>query len=197
MGKWLDLWVLIPRQPAEPAKANPEYPPARPPQKKQTLRHGGARSVLDWGMKTFLVPVDFSAVSEAIIDTAVTFAQAFGGKVILLHIIAPPLLTSEYALPVETMQETLLAGEKSAQNRLEEYADTFRRAELGVETLVRHGSPVAMILEEATRVLADFIIIGSHGHSRIYDLLVGSTANGVLKGASCGVVIMPPKDKQG
>lgn len=146
-------------------------------------------------MKTFLVPVDFSAVSEEIVDTAVTFAQAFRARIVLLHIIPPPIVTSEYALPVEAVQESLVAGEHSAENRLEEYAETFRRAQLTVETQVRHGPPVRSILEEAERTQADFIIMGSHGHGKLYDLLVGSTASGVLKGARCGVIIMPPDER--
>ena len=146
-------------------------------------------------MKTFLVPVDFSAVSEEIIDTAVNFARAFGGKVVLLHVIQPPIITSEYALPAEAVQETIQAGEKAAAARLSTYVEMFHLAGLAVESIVRHGPPVFAILEEAQRAQADFIIMGSHGHGRIYDLLVGSTASGVLKEAKCGVIIMPPDDK--
>jgi nucleotide-binding universal stress UspA family protein len=146
-------------------------------------------------MKTFLVPIDFSEISEEIADTAISFAQAFHGRVVLLHSIPPPILTSEYALPVEVAHEAVMAGEKSAEARLTEYADPFRRANLGIDVIVRHGGPVTAILEEAARVHADFIIMGSHGHGRLYDLLVGSTASGVLKGAQCGVIIMPPAER--
>ncbi len=148
-------------------------------------------------MKTFLVPVDFSAVSEEIIDTALTFVRSFGGKVVLLNVIQPPIITSEYALPVEAVQETVVAAEKDATSRLEKYAGMFQAAGLGVEALVRHGPPVQAILEEAEQGKADFIVMGSHGHGKLYDLLVGSTASGVLKGAKCGVIIMPPVGKAG
>ena len=148
-------------------------------------------------MKTFLVPVDFSAVSEGIIDTAVSFARSFGGKVVLLHVIQPPIITSEYALPVEAVQETIQASEKDAAARLTTYAGMFRTADLAAESVVRQGPPVHAILEEADKAKADFIIMGSHGHGRLYDLLVGSTASGVIKGAKCGVIIMPPADKKG
>lgn len=148
-------------------------------------------------MKTFLVPVDFSAVSEEIIDTAVSFARSFGGKVALLHVVQPPIITSEYALPVGAVQEAMVASEKTAATKLAVYADTFKNAGLSVETVVHHGPPVHAILEEAAKVKADFILMGSHGHGKIYDLLVGSTASGVIKGAKCGVIIMPHEDKTG
>lgn len=53
------------------------------------------------------------------------------------------------------------------------------------------GDPVDCILEQAERLMANYIVIGSHGHSAIYDLLVGSTANGVVEGATCPIVIVP------
>lgn len=149
-------------------------------------------------MKTFLVPVDFSPVSEDVIDTAVGFARALKGKIVLLHVVQPPvILSGEYALPVEVMQEALATGEKVAQEHLARYEEMLRAAALESETLLRHGPPVQMILEEAKRVHADYIIMGSHGHGRLYDLLVGSTSAGVLKRCTCGVIIVPPEDKHG
>ena len=151
--------------------------------------------VYNTGMKTFLVPVDFSAVSNEIIDTAVTFARSFEGKVVLLHVIQPPIITSEYALPVEAVQEAIIAGENEATVKLTACARVFQATGLGFEAIVRHGPPVYAILEEAEKVKADFIIMGSHGHGKFYDLLVGSTASGVMKGAKCGVIIMPSVGK--
>lgn len=151
-----------------------------------------------WGMKTFLVPVDFSPVSEAVINTAVSFARALAGKVVLLHAVQPPVIVSgEYALPVEVMQEAVTAGEQATQEKLARYEDVFRSAGLEPEALLRHGPPVQMILAEAKRVRADYIVMGSHGHGRLYDLLVGSTSAGVLKRCTCGVIIVPPEDKHG
>ena len=146
-------------------------------------------------MKTFLVPIDFSAVSEEIIDTAVTFARAFDGKMVLLHTVQSQIITSEYALPAEALHEAMLVDEKSAADKLARYAEMFHTADLAVETIIRQGPPVTAILEVADKVSADYIIMGSHGHGRLYDLLVGSTASGVIKGAKCGVIIMPPEDK--
>ena len=148
-------------------------------------------------MKTFLVPVDFSAVSEVIIDAAATFARAFGGKVFLVHAVQPPIVTSEYALPITALEEALAAAEKAATQKLADYTTAFKKAGLDCTSLVRQGPPVHVITEEAARLKADFIVMGSHGHGKFYDLFVGSTASGVLKRAKCGVIILPPVDKTG
>jgi nucleotide-binding universal stress UspA family protein len=148
-------------------------------------------------MKTFLVPVDFSAVSEGIVDAAVSFGRSFGGRVVLLHVIQPPVVTNEFALPADALQEAMDASEKSATSKLTSHAKKLKQAGLDAEAIVRHGPPVHEILEEAAKARADFIIMGSHGHGKIYDLLVGSTASGVIKGAKCGVIIMPAHGKAG
>ncbi len=146
-------------------------------------------------MKTLLVPVDFSAVTDEVIDTAVTFARAFSGRVALIHVVQPPVVTSEFALPVEVLQEAMAVGERAAKTKLDGYVELFRRAGIPCEARVAHGPPVAMIREEASRVKADYIVIGSHGHGKLYDFFVGSTASGIIKRATCGVIIVPQTEK--
>ena len=147
-------------------------------------------------MKTFLVPVDFSSITEKVIDSALAFARAFQGKVELLHIVqAPVIATAEYALPAEVIQEAVTVSKNESLKKLTAYTELFMKA--GVEctgkTLI--GAPVTLIRDEAVKANADFIIMGSHGHGKLYDFLVGSTASGVIKRAKCGVIIIPPVDK--
>ena len=66
-----------------------------------------------------------------------------------------------------------------------------RAAQIPVETVQLNGPPVRSILDHAKQVGADYLVMGSHGHTALYDLLVGSTTHGVLLRASCPVVITP------
>uniref|UniRef100_UPI0040495246 universal stress protein n=1 Tax=Cephaloticoccus sp. TaxID=1985742 RepID=UPI0040495246 len=52
------------------------------------------------------------------------------------------------------------------------------------------------IIEQARKSRAAYIVIGSHGHSALYDLLAGSTATGVIKRAPCPVLVVPPAGKK-
>ena len=147
-------------------------------------------------MKTFLVPVDFSTITELVIDSAMAFARAFGGKVVLLHIVQTPVVaTAEYALPAEVIQEAVTVSKNASQQKLAAYAALFQKAGLECSSQTLIGAPVQLIRDEAARSGADFVIMGSHGHGKLYDFLVGSTASGVLKKAKCGVIIIPPTDK--
>ena len=58
------------------------------------------------------------------------------------------------------------------------------------------GAPAPLILEEAEACGADYIVMGSHGHTPLYDLLVGTTTHGVLKKARCPVVIVPVEPRK-
>jgi len=171
------------------------------PQDMRTLAQGGTGAHCRRGytcpMKTFLLPVDFSAVTEDIIDETVAFARAFGGKVQLLHVVQLPVITSEFALPPEALQSAVANAEKSAEKRLAKYVEIFRAAGIEASAKVAVGQPVYVILDEAAAGKVDYIVMGSHGHGRVYDLLVGSTTSGVLKRARCGVIVLPPEDKHG
>lgn len=146
-------------------------------------------------MKTFLVPVDFSAVTDHLVDTAMSLAHSLDGKIIIAHVIQPPVVTSEYGLPVEALQDAIIISEQAATKHLSRLEERVAQDGIAVETILRHGPPVTGILEEADKAKADFIVIGSHGHGKLYDLLVGSTASGLLKRAKCAVIILPPEAK--
>lgn len=149
-----------------------------------------------WRMKTFLVPVDFSAVTDKVIDAALAFAGAFQSKVVLLHIIQPPVVAGgEYALPAEVLDEVVTNNKRIALQKLDGRLEAFRRAAIDCSVTAEVGAPVAAILAAAEKAHADFVIMGSHGHGKLYDFLVGSTASGVIKKAKCGVIVIPPAER--
>jgi nucleotide-binding universal stress UspA family protein len=150
------------------------------------------------GMKTFLVPVDFSAVTDKVIDAALTFARALPGRVVLLHIIQPPVIAGgEYALPAEAVEEVVNNNRRSALQKLDGRLETFRSAGIECSVATEVGAPDRAILDTAAKCHADYVIMGSHGHGKLYDFLVGSTASGVIKKAKCSVIVIPPVDRPG
>lgn len=53
---------------------------------------------------------------------------------------------------------------------------------------VLYGRPAAEINAHAEQVRADLIVVGSHGRQGMSRVMLGSTANGVLHGATCDVL---------
>ncbi len=73
----------------------------------------------------------------------------------------------------------------------------FADRNIDSEIVQLSGAPVALIVNEAKRRSADYIVMGSHGHTSLYDLLVGSTTHGVFLHAPCPVVIVPSRMQTG
>ena len=142
-------------------------------------------------MKTILAPVDFSSVTESVLAEAASLARAVKGHIVLLSIIQPPTAIADYAPLMQDIAEITVAGEKSASHKLNSLVKKLEADGLSAESVHLIGAPVPHILSEAGRLHADYIVMGSHGHTALYELLVGSTTHGVLMRAPCPVVIVP------
>jgi nucleotide-binding universal stress UspA family protein len=140
-------------------------------------------------MKTILAPLDFSPVSESVVAEAIRLAPALDARVVLLTVVQPPAMVAEHAL--QNAAEIIAAGEKFAARKLLKAQGQLEAEFIPTDTAQVAGSPADRILAEAERTHADYIIMGSHGHTALYDLLVGSTTQGVMKHATCPVLIVP------
>lgn len=148
-------------------------------------------------MKTILTPVDFSGATAHVLDAALELAKALDGRIVLLHIVQPPIVTSDYGLAMENVQEILAVSEKAAARQLSHLADQMKAKGAETRVVQVNGTAVTGILDTAAKLDAHYIVMGSHGHTALYDLLVGSTTHGVLKRATCPVLIVPPSKKKG
>jgi len=144
-------------------------------------------------MKTVLVPVDFSVATTAVCDAARSLARLIGARVVLFHVFQDPpfLLNDYYSFDSGTMAELIAAGEKAGIKKLEALRRRYEKKHLVVEIGQEHGAPASTVLKAAKSLKADYIVMGSHGHGAVFDLLVGSTTHGVLRKARCPVLVVP------
>ena len=149
-------------------------------------------------MKTILTPIDFSTATEGVIEAACALANSERAQILLLHVVQPPVLTSDYGLALENFQEAVAMSEKHAAKRLAEFKERIqtRFPDIAIETRLVSGPPISEILN-AVGDDVSLIVLGSHGHNAIYDLLVGSTTHGVLRKATRPVGIVPPPQRTG
>ena len=132
-----------------------------------------------------VVAIDLSGDSQKVIEAALKLVSGNAGKLQLVHVVEPIAAAysmDAYALNVNELQQeaTSLAAQK--------LAEIGAKAKIGKEQLhTLLGSPAIEIRNLAAELSADAIVIGSHGHSG-WKILLGSTANKVLHGASCDVL---------
>ena len=133
---------------------------------------------------TLLMAVDLSDESEMVAQRAQALASSFGATLDVIHVIEPLSFAYGGDIPMDFsgIQEEI---HQQAKQQLASFA-----ANCGIAEERQHivlGRPEVEIHSLAEEVGADLIVVGSHGRYGLA-LLMGSTANGVLHGASCDVL---------
>jgi len=134
--------------------------------------------------KKIMLAVDLTEESNAVADKGCTLAKRFGAELHLVHVIEPLSLAYGGDVPMD-----LSAVQEQIQDQAKSHLKDFG-ARLDINPDCQHliyGRPDSEIHRIAEEQGADLIIVGSHGRHGLA-LLLGSTANGVLHGASCDVL---------
>jgi nucleotide-binding universal stress UspA family protein len=142
-------------------------------------------------MDTLLAATDFSPVTKAVLAQAIAMTRGRpGSRIVLLHVVNPPGLAGSPDGFFTEMVPLLEAMRVAGARRLRKWKEYLEYRQVRVKTVQVDGFPAFEILKQARKHSAKYIVLGSHGHSGIYDLLVGSTTSGVLKGSKCPVVVV-------
>jgi nucleotide-binding universal stress UspA family protein len=140
---------------------------------------------------TILAPIDFSAVTDRVFETAAALADSLRGRVVLLHVVPPSTASGSGTKPPVATEEAVTAGEQSAARQLGRYEKRLQLDKLSVTKMIVRGAPAPQILEWCGKLGASFVVMGSHGLGVPAGRLVGETTEGVLRKAPCPVIIVP------
>lgn len=144
-------------------------------------------------MKTILAATDLSPGSARVAAAACALARPMDSHLVLLHVIVPPAVPlTGVGFAVAQVRSMMAALEKRAARRLEALGRRCE-AQLGrrVSVALREGDPAVLILGKAEKIRAGCVVLGTHGHTAAYDLLIGSTTQAVLRRAKCPVHVVP------
>lgn len=136
-----------------------------------------------------LVPTDFSKHSGNALTYAAAFAEKFGAELYLLHVVQdlalfiPEAVTA--APPIAPSLEQLTAAVREALDRT---VKDYPLQGLTVHREVREGNPFYEIVRFAQENNIDLIIMGTHGHTGLVHVLLGSVAEKVVRKAPCPVL---------
>ena len=146
-------------------------------------------------LKKVLVPVDFSEFSKKAVRYAVRFAEQFSADMVLVHVVEPVRYPESVIIPPE-MEEANLARLKQARKSLTAFARKEIPAELARECVVHFGVPFEEIVKTAKELDTDLIVIGTHGHTGLKHLFLGSTAERVVRLAPCPVLTVREQEHE-
>ena len=143
-------------------------------------------------LKKILCPVDHSECSYLALKYAISLALKDEAKLYLMHVIDSRLYDTEIykfspykfnEIDVSKIREDLLKSLPEGTTDI-----------LEVETIVIKGVPFNEIINAATEISVDLIVIGTHGRTGLSHVMLGSVAEKVVRKATCPVltVRMPP-----
>jgi nucleotide-binding universal stress UspA family protein len=160
-------------------------------------------------MKRILVPIDFSDATPRVIDLARQLAKALDAEIHLVHVrelaaaAAPgtlgyglagmPELAPMSGVPVpgfDPMPQPIPESEDQ-KSKLARWQKEIAQDGIKVTLHEPTGAVADEILDQADAIEADLIVMGTHGHGAMYNLLVGSATKGVLKHATRPVLLVP------
>lgn len=149
-------------------------------------------------MKTILAPIDFSEISERVAREAGNLSQMSGAKVVLLHVVTRPIIMSAYGIPANLINTEIEREQQASADQLKKLESIAKEAGAAeVTSTVILGPAIESIINQAEELPADLLVMGTHGHGALLNLLLGSTASGVLKNSPCPVVVIPHPKKKG
>lgn len=148
-------------------------------------------------IKKVVTPVDFSDNSRLIAESAAYFAGRFGATMHLVFVVQNFEDYSGFFVPqmsMPTLESELFdsAETKMASfcGEIEEYCRKAGVKELNYKVFI--GDVAEQIVEYATEVGADLIVMGTHGYKGLEKIMFGSVAGKVVRSANCPVLTINP-----
>lgn len=146
----------------------------------------------------FLVPVDFTEITNPLLRTVKLIAQAHQAHIKLLHVVSPVLyFPYPESFGMSTIDLKLLAElqekrKEEAREKLKALAEFLKPLE--VELQVEVGDPAEVVLEKEE--LCDLVFMGSHKKGLVERILVGSTTEKVVKYSRRPIFVLKGKELQ-
>jgi nucleotide-binding universal stress UspA family protein len=149
-------------------------------------------------VRRILVPTDFSDGANKALTLAIKFAKLLRAAIDLLHVQPIPTFAGvPSVLGAVPLPPPVLQAAQGIHERLAVLAARVRESGLECQTGSTEGNPGDEIIDYATKIGADLIVMGTHGRGGLERVLLGSVAEKVLRGSSCPVLVVPVRQSDG
>jgi universal stress protein A len=143
-------------------------------------------------LKKVIVPVDFSDCSEKTVRYALAFAEGSKAEVVFVHIVEPYTPTPEMLLiDVASIESAAHRTAKKLLRRIVAKSELITQC----SSEIRIGKPWVEIIRLAKELDADLIVVSTHGRTGLAHVLLGSTAEQIVRHAGCPVLVVREKER--
>jgi nucleotide-binding universal stress UspA family protein len=142
------------------------------------------------GVTNILVAVDFSDCSKAALDYAAVLARNVGATLTLVHVVEPYVYPEDLSAGL-TIEQVDARWMRTAREKLEELRRQTSTEKILSNVIVTMGPAWRQIVETAKSRHADLIVTGTHGYTGLTHVVLGSTAERVVRHAGRPVLVVP------
>lgn len=142
-------------------------------------------------MAIIILPVDFGRTTDKLVEGAVKFAKEIDGKICLIHIVAMDIGFSVGDLGIQYFPEIEQNEIKQELSEISALGQWITAQGVDCEYSLKRGVPKDIILNYVEQKGADYIVIGSHGRSGMYDVFIGSLTKELTRLSPIPVLVIP------
>jgi nucleotide-binding universal stress UspA family protein len=152
-----------------------------------TIPGGGASQARPKPIRNVFVATDLSEDTAEAMTYALSIAEDHAARVTLLHVLDHPR-----AITSRQYRDALAA---EAKNRCAKLMPKRAAGAGQADVRIEAGTPFHVVLEVSRKEKADLLVMNTHGQGMFNRVLLGSTTDRVVRGATCPVLLIPPKRK--
>lgn len=147
------------------------------------------------GFRKILVPIDFSECSMRGLTYAQAFAKQFNSRLVLLNSVHLQYYVASDEYARYDLPRLMQYAEKTAREQMQDLVEKTDWGGLRVETSLQTGHAGQQICDGARDCGADLIVTSTHGRTGFKHVLLGSTAEYVVRHAHCPVLVVPSRER--
>ncbi|WP_152270084.1 universal stress protein [Agriterribacter humi] len=154
-------------------------------------------------MKKVLIALDYNSTAQKVAEQGYALAKSMNAQITLLHVISDaayyssdiysPLMGYDSFTDIKFIET---ASVEELREAALDYLDKSQQHlnDTTIQTAVKEGDFGEQILETATEINADIIVMGTHSRRGLEKILVGSVAEKVLRHSTIPLFIIPTKN---
>jgi nucleotide-binding universal stress UspA family protein len=139
-------------------------------------------------IKKILIPTDFSARSRVALPYALDLARKFGANLYIIHIFDDNTLNPYYFGKGENAQEFFEQVQENFQAMVNTFLEDIDADGVNIIPILSHGTPFVEIIRFARHDRIDLIVVSTHGSGALKQIMLGSTAEKLLRKSPCAVL---------
>jgi len=139
-------------------------------------------------IKQILLPIDFSEFSKISLPYAIDLAKKFKSDIHIIHVFDENILDPYYFSNPKSSQEFFQHVQNDFQKTIDSLIEDFDTEGINIIPILANGTPFVEIIRYSKKEKIDLIIISTHGRSGLSQMLIGGTAEKIIRKAPCPVL---------